>query len=465
MLTRLGEKFTDLFRKNMPDAFVFALLLTLVIGIVAALGVQASPILIIESWYKGFWMLLEFGMQMVLLIVTGYTIALSPFIKKQIDRLTTVIKTPIQVYYFVTLFGVLVSMVSWGWVVIAAVLGRELAQRVKGVNYPFLIACAYFSNNSWVTGLSSSIPLLLNTDGNYLIESGVLEATIPTTTTLGSPLNISIILLYTIFAPLLVVLLRPKNATNATFKDLLTDTHSTDEISIEDEAESLRLPIRNLSDRLNNNFPLIVIIFLMGLFYTISHFTQRGFDLNLNIMNFIFLILGLLLHKTPLRYSIAMRRTSSNVSSILFQFPFYAGIMGIMIHTGLGEALAMQLATIADIHTYPFFSFLLGGIVNFAIPSGGGEFAVIGPSILEAVKVIGSGLPNGQLIEMLSRASLAVAYGESLTNLLQPFYLLLVLPIMGAGIKIQARDVMGYLVIPFLLFFSIQVLLITFMPL
>ena len=136
-----------------------------------------------------------------------------------------------------------------------------------------------------------------------------------------------------------------------------------------------------------------------------------------------------------------------------------------MIHTGLGEALAMQLATIADIHTYPFFSFLLGGIVNFAIPSGGGEFAVIGPSILEAVKVIGSGLPNGQLIEMLSRASLAVAYGESLTNLLQPFYLLLVLPIMGAGIKIQARDVMGYLVIPFLLFFSIQVLLITFMPL
>lgn len=465
MLTRLGEKFTDFFRKNMPDAFVFALLLTLVIGIVAALGVQASPILIIESWYKGFWMLLEFGMQMVLLIVTGYTIALSPFIKKQIDRLTTVIKTPIQVYYFVTLFGVLVSMVSWGWVVIAAVLGRELAQRVKGVNYPFLIACAYFSNNSWVTGLSSSIPLLLNTDGNYLIESGVLEATIPTTTTLGSPLNISIILLYTIFAPLLVVLLRPKNATNATFKDLLTDTHSTDEISIEDEAESLRLPIRNLSDRLNNNFPLIVIIFLMGLFYTVSHFTQRGFDLNLNIMNFIFLILGLLLHKTPLRYSIAMRRTSSNVSSILFQFPFYAGIMGIMIHTGLGEALAMQLATIADIHTYPFFSFLLGGIVNFAIPSGGGEFAVIGPSILEAVNVIGSGLPNGQLIEMLSRASLAVAYGESLTNLLQPFYLLLVLPIMGAGIKIQARDVMGYLVIPFLLFFSIQVLLITFMPL
>lgn len=464
MLTRLGEKFTDLFRKNMPDAFVFALLLTIVIAVFAAFGVQASPLVIIESWYKGFWMLLEFGMQMVLLIVTGYTIALSPFIKKQIDRLTLLIKTPVQVYYFVTLFGTLVSMVSWGWVVIAAVLGRELAQRVNGVNYPFLIACAYFSNNSWVSGLSSSIPLLLNTEGNYLITSGILNTTIPTATTLGSPLNLSMILLYTLFAPLLVLLLRPKKSENVEFHDLLVDTNALKEVSVEKEANAQKLPFWNLSDQLNNNFPLIVIIFLMGFVYAISHFSQRGFDLNLNIMNFIFLIIGLLLHKTPLRYGIAMRRTSSNVSSILFQFPFYAGIMGIMIHTGLGEALAMQLSVIADINTYPFFSFLLGGIVNFAIPSGGGEFAVIGPSILEAVKVIGTGLPQEQIMEMISRASLSVAYGESLTNLLQPFYLLMVLPIMGAGIKIQARDVMGYLVIPCLLFFIIQILLITFMP-
>ena len=464
MLTRLGEKFTDLFRKNMPDAFVFALLLTIVIAVFAAFGVQATPLVIIESWYKGFWMLLEFGMQMVLLIVTGYTIALSPFIKKQIDRLTLLIKTPVQVYYFVTLFGTLVSMVSWGWVVIAAVLGRELAQRVKGVNYPFLIACAYFSNNSWVSGLSSSIPLLLNTDGNYLITAGILDTTIPTATTLGSPLNLSMILLYALFAPLLVLLLRPKKSENVEFHDLLVDTNSLKEISVEEEANAQKLPFWNLSDQLNNNFPLIVIIFLMGFVYAISHFSQRGFDLNLNIMNFIFLIIGLLLHKTPLRYGIAMRRTSSNVSSILFQFPFYAGIMGIMIHTGLGEALAMQLSVIANINTYPFFSFLLGGIVNFAIPSGGGEFAVIGPSILEAVKVIGAGLPQEQIMEMISRASLSVAYGESLTNLLQPFYLLMVLPIMGAGIKIQARDVMGYLVIPCLLFFIIQILLITFMP-
>ena len=175
-------------------------------------------------------------------------------------------------------------------------------------------------------------------------------------------------------------------------------------------------------------------------------------------------MLGLILHKSPLKYGIAMRRASSNVSSILFQFPFYAGIMGIMIYTGLGETLALKFAEISNIHTYPFFAFLIGGIVNFAIPSGGGEFAVIGPSIIEAVKVIGNDLPPEEIITMISRASLSIAYGESLTNLLQPFYLLLIIPIMGAGTKIQARDVMGYLVIPFILLFIIQSIFVTYMP-
>ena len=176
-------------------------------------------------------------------------------------------------------------------------------------------------------------------------------------------------------------------------------------------------------------------------------------------------MLGLVMHRSPLRFSIAMRRSSSNVSSILFQFPFYAGIMGIMIYTGLGESLSQGIVSVSSLKTYPYFSFLLGGIVNFAIPSGGGEFAVIGPSVLEAVKTIGSGLPTEEIISMVSRASLAIAYGETLTNLLQPFYLLLVLPIMGAGTNLQARDIMGYLVIPFLVFFIVYSILITYVPL
>ena len=138
--------------------------------------------------------------------------------------------------------------------------------------------------------------------------------------------------------------------------------------------------------------------------------------------------------------------------------------MGIMIGTGLGEELAKWMASAGTLQTYPIFAYLLGGVVNFAIPSGGGEYAVIGPSVIQMVNEIGAGLPAAQLTEIQARASLSIAYGESLTNLLQPFYLLLVLPVMGAGIKIQARDVMGYLVIPFIVYFIIQLALVTWMP-
>lgn len=464
-ISKLGEKFTAFFKKNMPDAFVFALVLTMVVALSAIFFVSAGFFQILDAWYQGFWLLLEFGMQMVLLIVTGYTIALSPFFSKQIDQLCKYINSPIQVYFIVTLFGFLVSMISWGWIVAAAALGRSLSNKIKGVNYPFLIACTYFSNNSWVTGLSSSIPLLLNTKDNYLIKAGIIENTISTTETLGSDLNGIVILSYLTIGTLIMILIRPKSSEGKELKDyLISGENSKNDRTIEEEADSQKLPSKALSDRMNNSFLLVIIIFFFGLIYTLRYFIMNGFDLNLNIMIFIFLMLGLVMHRSPLRFSIAMRRSSSNVSSILFQFPFYAGIMGIMIYTGLGESLSQAIVSVSSLKTYPFFSFLLGGIVNFAIPSGGGEFAVIGPSVLKAVKTIGTNLPASEIVSMISRASLAIAYGETLTNLLQPFYLLLVLPIMGAGTNLQARDIMGYLVIPFMTFFIIYSVIITYVP-
>jgi short-chain fatty acids transporter len=160
-----------------------------------------------------------------------------------------------------------------------------------------------------------------------------------------------------------------------------------------------------------------------------------------------------------------MKRSSSNVSGILFQYPFYAGIMGIMLYTGLGDQLGQLMAAVATLNSYPFYAYLTGAIVNFAIPSAGGEFAVLGPSIINAIKELGVGLPENEVTAMISRASLSVAYGESLSNLLQPFYLLIIFPIMGTGVKIQARDVMGYLVIPFFVFFVLQSLLVVYWPL
>ena len=313
--------------------------------------------------------------------------------------------------------------------------------------------------NSWVLGLSSSIPLLLNTEDNYLVKAGVVDGVFPTTLTLGSSLNIAMILLMVVVAPLIFLLLAPKKGSEV---DL--NSTSEKEATIKEEANSLKLPYKALSDTFNNSMLLQYTIAALGMVYIIHHFSTKGMDLNLNIMIFIFLMIGLLLHKTPMRYIISMKRASSNVSGVLFQYPFYAGIMGIMLYTGLGSKLAELLASVATLENYAVYAYITGGVVNFAIPSAGGEFAVVGPSIIEAVKTLASELPLAETNKMIARASLSVAYGETLSNMMQPFFLLLVMPIMAAGTKLQARDIMGYLVIPVVLFFIIQVLMVMYIP-
>ena len=464
MLLKFGEKFTDIFKRIMPDSFVFALLLTLVTGLSAVIFVNSNLLEILDSWYKGFWELLEFGMQITLIIVTGYSIALSSFTDKILNKVSQRISSPLQVYLTVIILGVLLSMISWGMVVIVAVLARELALRVKGINYPFLIACTYLSFTSWVTGLSSSIPLLLNTKNNFLIKEGVLNEVIPTSLTLGSNLNFIIIFIYVIIVPFIIFILIPKSSKNKELKDLIVNDQTNKEISIEEEANLYRSKKNTFSDKLNHSRLLQNIIFIMGICYLIYYFNSNGFDLNLNIMIFIFIILGLVLHQTPKRYAISMKRASNNVYGIIFQFPFYAGIMGIMLYTGLGESFSNWIASNATISNFPYYSYLIGGLVNFAIPSGGGEFAVIGPSIIEAAKPLAISLTPEQMTEYIARTALSIAYGESLTNLLQPFFLLIVLPVMGSGTRIEARDVMGYLAIPFLILFILESLLILYMP-
>lgn len=464
MLTKLGQKFTDGFTKYMPSAYVFALLLTLLTGVLALISTDSKPIKILEGWYNGFWDLLSFGMQIVLIIITAYCIAQSSPIKRGIDHIAKLIKTPTQVYIIIIALGALLSLVSFGMVVITAILGRELALRIKGIHYPFLVACVYFSFNGWVCGLSSSIALLLNTENNFLIEKGILNNIISTSYSLGSNLNLAMIILFVVISPIIIWALIPKSFAGKELKDLQT-TLDDEEGTVKDEALSYKLPYRALSDALNNAGWLQVSVALLGLTYIIYHFATKGFDLNFNIMIFIFLIVGMLLHITPLRYSIAMKRASSNISGVLFQYPFYAGIMGIMLASGLGEKISNVLVSIATPETYAFISYLTGGVINFAIPSAGGEFAVIGPSIINMVQELGANLSPTEVTAMTARASMSVAYGESLSNLLQPFFLLIVFPVMGKGIKIQARDVVGYLFIPFIVLFVIQALMVTYVPL
>jgi len=463
MIAKIGSWCAEEFKRWLPDPFVFAVLLTIATALTAIVWVGAGPIEVISGWYDGLWMLLAFGMQMVLILVTGYAIALSAPVARLIDGLAARINRPGTVYLSVLIAGGLLVLVSWGWVVLTAVLGRELARRVRGVDYPFLVACAYLSSNAWVVGLSSTIPLLLNTPGNFLIEAGLLSTTIPTSATLGSPLNFAVAVTYLTVTPAVMWFLRPRS-TPVEISDLRTGGATEVETTVVEEAESMRQPGRTFSDRANTSTVLQMVVVAMGLTYLVVHFARHGIDLDLNLMIFAFLIFGLLLHRTPIRYVVAMSRACSNISGIVFQYPFYAGIMGIMMATGLGKAMAVWMASKVTLGTLPMAAYGLGAFINFSIPSAGGEWAVIGPPLVEAVRELAGPVTVGEFNNHVARVAMAVAYGESLTNLLQPFFLLTVLPVMGAGIRLQARDLMGYVFVPFVALFVIIGLLVAFFP-
>ncbi|MEN1727803.1 MAG: TIGR00366 family protein [Pseudomonadota bacterium] len=459
----LGQVFSHRLRRWIPEPFVFALLLTVLVAVLARFVMESDFAQVTSDWYRGFWMLLEFTMQMVLILATGFAIALSPPAARAIDMLARFARTPAAVYVLILVVGALFSLISWGWIVLTAVLARELSKRVEGVDYAYLIACVYISGQPWVGGLSSSIPLVLNTNGNFLIEGGVLSTTISTGETLGSRLNGAYLLASFLTVPALMWGLRPRADGVQTLNDLV-DVDQRETATVAEEAESLSLDGRSFSDRLNNGWWLQGLVALAGLWIVVRHFVDNGFDLNLNIMIFAFLMVGLLVHRTPMRYGIAMKRACANVYGLVFQYPFYAGIMGIMMFSGLGTAISLWLADGATMTTLPLIAQFAGAAVNFAIPSAGGEWAVIGPALTETALALSAGLPPEEQQAFVARIALAVAYGETSTNLLQPFFLLTVLPVMGAGVMVQARDVMGYLLLPFVMIYLTTALLIAALP-
>ena len=307
MLQRLGQSLAVRLRNWIPDPFVFALGLTLIVGLLAVALTGSGPLAVLGYWYDGFWALLGFGMQMVLILSTGYAIALSPAARGVIDRLGRSVDRPAQVYFLVTLVGGLLVLVSWGWLVLTAVLAREMAHRVRGVDYAYLTACVYVSGQIWVGGLSSSIPLLLNTEGNFLIETGVLDSPLGVDRTLGSGLNLVFLGVYVLLIPGLMVLLRPRRTDATPIEEMLHADAGAD-VAVEEEAASMSLAAGSPAERLNHSVTLQALVALAGLVYVGMHFSERGFSIDLNIMIFIFLIVGMLAHRTPVRFVVAMRR-------------------------------------------------------------------------------------------------------------------------------------------------------------
>jgi short-chain fatty acids transporter len=194
--------------------------------------------------------------------------------------------------------------------------------------------------------------------------------------------------------------------------------------------------MRTPAEKIENSPIISMILTAGGVVYLIYHFGKGG-SLNLNIVNFIFLFAGILFHWTPRRYIVALYEAVKGSGGIILQFPFYAGIMGMMISSGLAAMISQWFVSVSTPFSFPFFSFISAGIVNIFVPSGGGQWAVQGPILIPAAMEIG--VETG-------RAAMAIAWGDAWTNMIQPFW---ALPALGIA-DLNARDIMGYCIIALL---------------
>ncbi|MFD1037079.1 short-chain fatty acid transporter [Virgibacillus byunsanensis] len=429
----LTRFFDRMVQRYLPDAFLFAIILTLIVFLLGIGFTDSSPMQMIDYWGGGFWNLLAFAMQMSLIVVTGYILASTPLVKNALTKISTLANTPGQAVLLVTFVAAIACLISYGFgLVVGALLAVHVARRVPTVDYRLLMASAYSGFLLWHGGLSGSIPLLIATPGHFLEETiGV----VPITDTLLSASNLFIVISLLISLPLLNRFLM-KSSDNLENTD--PNLWKSDTVDDDDEPELSKEYITP-AVRLENSKLVSLLIGIMGFVFIIYHFVQNGLDLNINIVNFIFLFLGIIFHRTPRRFLNSVTSAVKNVGGIIVQFPFYAGIMGMMVASGLSEQMSLWFVNLSSDFTLPLFSFISAGIVNFFVPSGGGQWAIQGPIMIPAAIEIGADT---------AKTAMAVAWGDAWTNMIQPFWALPLLAI--AGLKV--RDIMGFCVI--ILFWS-----------
>lgn len=430
------KKFTNgcvkLVQRFLPDAFVFCIILTIIVFIVAMPVAGMNPIEVAKAWGDGVWGLLMFSMQMALVLVLGSALANAPAIKKIIVKLAGVPKKPAAAIAFVTVISAICCFINWGFgLIIGALLAKEVAKKLKGVDYRLIIAAAYSGFVIWHAGISGSIPLgmtALGEDGTISNTGGAVTEIVPTSQTIFAPWNLIMVAVVVIVIAIV----------NAKMHPMPKDVVSIDPKLLEEEEVKIPKAITP-AEKLENSMILSYIIVAIGAAFLIYYFINAGSILNalsLNIVNLIFLILGIAFHKTPIGYVRAITASAESAGGIILQFPFYAGIQGMMITVGstgvsLAGAISTAFVSISTARSFPVLCYLAAGIVNFFVPSGGGQWAVQGPIMMPA------GLELGVAPAI---TAMGIAWGDAWTNMLQPFWALPALGIAGLG----ARDIMGY---------------------
>ncbi len=430
-LARVIASLVFLFEKMAPDPFVFAVILTVLTAVLAYTLVGTSSVRDIGSaWYNGVFAILTFAFQMVMVLVTGYSLATSPWVHKILEKISSLPKSPRDAVSLTIVIGMLASWVNWGFgLVVAGLLAREIAKRVR-LDFGWLVAAAYTGFVISTEGLSGSIALSQATPGSALnFVEKMTGHGLPLTQTIFTRMNLVPVIALFILLPIIFRYTEPPPDDS-----IIADP---EKLRSEDLAKQPSHKSKTLAAWLDRAWILNVFLVVVGVIGLGAHWRQAGFSFDINSVILIFLLLGLLFHWRPIAYVDAIKNAARVTGPLILQYPLYGGIMGIMSATGLAGVISKTFLSFSNASTLPFWTYVSSLIITLFIPSGGGHWAVQGPFVLPAAR---------DLHASMAGTTMAVAMGESVANMIQPFFALPILAIAGIGM----RRMMGFMVITFL---------------
>jgi short-chain fatty acids transporter len=442
MVRGLGDALAAWTRRWVPDPFIFAILLTaLAFGLASLFGKEGFSVIdTIGAWggrlkdgevtpdEQGIWKFLAFSMQMCLILVTGHALAATRWVGGWIRRVASLPKTTAGAAALTAFVAMAAAWINWGLgLIVGALLAREIGRvaRADGrlLHYPLVVAAGYVGLMVWHGGLSGTAPFKmtqLKDVAEVLGDRAQQVGEVPLNETVFSPLNLVVTALVLIVVPLLFMMLAPRKNDPHEGAPALPATQP--------EPESRDTP----ADRMNHSLLLTLFVVAIGAAYLFLLVPRVGvFSIDINIVILFFLLLGLALHGSPLRYVNAISEAAGGCGGIILQFPFYAGIQAVLSASGIIALVSNWMAENATAQTLPVYTFLTAAVVNLFVPSGGGQWAVQGPIVVETALQLGS--PVGANV-------MALAYGDQWTNMLQPFWALPLLSLTG----LRARDIIGY---------------------
>jgi short-chain fatty acids transporter len=445
LLPRLADGLARASARYVPDSFSIACLLTLVTLAMGMVLGGAGPWECVTAWGRGFWELLAFAMQIVVVIFAGYLVAVSPVVTRLLGWLTGVPRTPRQAIAWTAFLSMVICWVNWGLGLIAsAVLVRAMCRRHPDADYRLLVAVAYLGMGAtFHAGPSGSVPLLLATPGSFMIKDGLIDAPIPLSATVFTPLNLALTAVVVLGLSAFVVLLHPRPE-----RTVRADPETLG--SVEGFTPPAPPPEPTPADRVMFNPVLHRLIGGMGLLYMGAQVRSTGLNLTLDSVNLLFLCLGIFLHPTPASLLKAAEEAARPLHGVVLQFPLYAGIYGIIKGTGLASVLASAFLTVATPRTFPLLVFWYSAVLDYFVPSGGGKWAIEALYVLKAGRELG--VPPAEV-------AMAYSYGDMATNIIQPFW---AIPLLSVA-RLDFRDILGFEILVFAVYtaFMSAVLLLT----